>query len=360
MCITWWLSAWLANWAGNEGLCGQPLESCKSRHRRAYVWKVAISLIIAGLLLGFIIGGLILYRRRKRNSLDLDLTSSFSEHHQSKSAPTYQSQDQTPAGMQPVARSRSSRKAEQKLQLSFVSDYRERFNLQDLLRASAEVLGSGNFGSSYKANIMNGQALVVKRYKQMNSVGREEFNEHTRRLGRLKHPNLLPLVAYYYRKEEKLLVYDFVPNGSLASHLHGKRFSHLYLHLHYIDFCWSHWLVSNFRQGTRPGSTGEPGWTSSKVLPGDWNTFTPNSLTCSSPTVTSSLPTSSWTSTTSLSWMTMHCRLSPTPNTHGSWWWRSSRLSAASRRAGWTRRPMFGASGSWSSRHWRAGTLWAT
>ncbi|XAR74061.1 Non-specific serine/threonine protein kinase [Bertholletia excelsa] len=107
--------------------------------------------------------------------------------------------------------------------LSFVRDDRQRFDLQDLLRASAEVLGSGHFGSSYKAVFMDGQAVVVKRFKQMNNGGREEFHEHMRRLGRLSHSNLLPLVAYYYRKEEKLLVYDYVQNGSLASHLHGNQ-----------------------------------------------------------------------------------------------------------------------------------------
>ncbi|XP_075494454.1 pollen receptor-like kinase 4 [Primulina tabacum] len=107
--------------------------------------------------------------------------------------------------------------------LSFVRDDREKFDLQDLMRASAEVLGSGNFGASYKAVLVEGEALVVKRFKQMNTVAKEDFHEHMRRLGRLKHPNLLPLVAYLYRKEEKLLVFDYVYNGSLASHLHGKR-----------------------------------------------------------------------------------------------------------------------------------------
>lgn len=104
--------------------------------------------------------------------------------------------------------------------LSFVRDDRDRFDLHDLLRASAEILGSGNFGASYKALILN-DAVVVKRYKQMNNVGREEFHDHMRRLGKLTHQNLLPLVAYYYRREEKLLVSDFVENSSLASHLHG-------------------------------------------------------------------------------------------------------------------------------------------
>ncbi|KAK4413685.1 Pollen receptor-like kinase [Sesamum alatum] len=107
--------------------------------------------------------------------------------------------------------------------LSFVRDDRQKFDLQDLMRASAEVLGSGNFGASYKAVLVDGDALVVKRFKQMNNVAKEDFHEHMRRLGRLKHLNLLPLVAYLYRKEEKLLVFDYVNNGSLAKHLHGKH-----------------------------------------------------------------------------------------------------------------------------------------
>lgn len=119
-------------------------------------------------------------------------------------------------------------KADQSLKLSFVRDDRERFDMQDLLRASAEVLGSGCFGSSYKAALLSGPVMVVKRYKQMNNVGKEDFQEHMRRIGRLAHPNLLPLVAYYYKKEEKLLISDHVQKGSLAVHLHGKfLFKHI-------------------------------------------------------------------------------------------------------------------------------------
>ncbi|MED6130553.1 hypothetical protein PIB30_002148 [Stylosanthes scabra] len=106
---------------------------------------------------------------------------------------------------------------------NFVREDRVVFDLQYLLRASAEVLGSGSFGSTYKALVTSGQVVVVKRFKNMNKLGKQEFFEHMRRLGRLTHPNVLPLVAFYYGKEEKLLVYDFAQNGSLASHLHGKR-----------------------------------------------------------------------------------------------------------------------------------------
>ncbi|XWS11644.1 hypothetical protein CRYUN_Cryun37aG0016700 [Craigia yunnanensis] len=108
-------------------------------------------------------------------------------------------------------------------ELIILKDDIERFDLHDLLRASAEVLGSGNFGAPYKAVIMNNETVVVKRYKQMNDVGREDFHEHMRRLGRLNHQNLQPVVGYYYRKEEKLLVSKFMEDGSLASHLQANH-----------------------------------------------------------------------------------------------------------------------------------------
>jgi hypothetical protein len=114
-------------------------------------------------------------------------------------------------------------------ELNFVREDKGGFDLQELLRSSAEVLGSGSFGSTYKAMVLNGPIVVVKRFRQMNNVGKQEFFEHMKKLGSLNHPNLLPLVAFYYKKEEKFLVYDFGENGSLASHLHGMM-------QHYILF----------------------------------------------------------------------------------------------------------------------------
>ncbi|CAN6220501.1 unnamed protein product [Urochloa humidicola] len=127
----------------------------------------------------------------------------------------------------PGKRGGGGRRDEHHGKLVFVQEGRARFELEDLLRASAEVLGSGNFGASYKATLLDGPALVVKRFKEMNGVGREDFAEHMRRLGRLAHPNLLPLVAYLYKKEEKLLVTDYMPHGSLAHVLHGGARSSL-------------------------------------------------------------------------------------------------------------------------------------
>ncbi|AQK52149.1 Putative leucine-rich repeat receptor-like protein kinase family protein [Zea mays] len=94
------------------------------------------------------------------------------------------------------------------------------FNLEDLLRPSAEVLGKGSVGTSYKAVLEEGTTVVVKRLKDV-AVQRREFDAHMEALGRVEHQNVLPIRAYYFSKDEKLLVYDYLPNGSLSAMLHG-------------------------------------------------------------------------------------------------------------------------------------------
>ncbi|KAJ6433209.1 hypothetical protein OIU84_017004 [Salix udensis] len=219
----------LSSFSGNKGLCGPPLKGCNttdndghdSNSKKTPVLLIVIFAAAVGLLIGGIVAAfLFLHRRSQRQTSgsveappppipsNLKKKTGFKEENQSPSS----SPDH----------SVGSRKGEGP-KLSFVRDDRERFDLPDLLKASAEILGSGCFGSSYKAALSSGTMMVVKRFKQMNNVGREEFQEHMRRLGRLKHSNLLPLVAYYYRKEEKLLITDFVEKGSLAVHLHGHQ-----------------------------------------------------------------------------------------------------------------------------------------
>ncbi|XP_050228824.1 leucine-rich repeat receptor-like protein kinase PXC1 [Mercurialis annua] len=102
-------------------------------------------------------------------------------------------------------------------------DRRQQFQLEDLLRASAEMLGKGNLGSVYKAVLDDGCVVAVKRLKDANPCGRKEFEQYMDVIGKLKHQNIVRFRAYYYAKEEKLLVYDYLPNGSLHSLLHGNR-----------------------------------------------------------------------------------------------------------------------------------------
>ncbi|KAL6867407.1 hypothetical protein ACP4OV_015431 [Aristida adscensionis] len=98
------------------------------------------------------------------------------------------------------------------------------FDLEDLLRASAEVLGKGAFGTAYKAVMESGAAVAVKRLKDVD-LPEPEFRERIAAIGAVQHELVVPLRAYYFSKDEKLLVYDYMSMGSLSALLHGNRAS---------------------------------------------------------------------------------------------------------------------------------------
>ena len=111
---------------------------------------------------------------------------------------------------------------EQKNNLNFFQDSNLAFDLEDLLRASAEVLGKGTFGVSYKAALEDSTTVVVKRLNQV-TVGKREFEQQMELIGKIKHENVVSLRAYYYSKDEKLMVYDYYGQGSVSAMLHGKH-----------------------------------------------------------------------------------------------------------------------------------------
>ncbi|CAA0821365.1 Probable LRR receptor-like serine/threonine-protein kinase [Striga hermonthica] len=190
-----------SSFLGNIKLCGKPLGPCKENgsNKNKIACTTAAVAIVAFLLLA------ILFLRRKR-SKPLKYQKSL------------ESARRNGGGV-----ASAGRKSGEYGKLYFVRGDRERFSLDELLKAPAEILGSGSFGSSYKATLSGGRSYVVRRFRQMGNAGKDEFYGHMRRLGRLSHRNLVPVVGFYYRKEDKLLIADFVENGSLASHLHGKR-----------------------------------------------------------------------------------------------------------------------------------------
>jgi hypothetical protein len=103
------------------------------------------------------------------------------------------------------------------------------FDLEDLLRASAEVLGKGSVGTAYKAVLEDGTIVAVKRLKDV-VTPRRDFELQIALVGTLQHPNVVPLRAYYFSKEEKLLVYEYYSNGSLSAFLHGMYLlTHFYV-----------------------------------------------------------------------------------------------------------------------------------
>jgi hypothetical protein len=94
----------------------------------------------------------------------------------------------------------------------------EELRLETLLKASAEVLGKGVSGSTYKAVLEDGIVAAVKRLSALQFPGRSKaFDRHMRLVGRLRHRHVVSLRGYCSSNGERLLVYDYLPNGSLQS-----------------------------------------------------------------------------------------------------------------------------------------------
>ncbi|CAO2162820.1 unnamed protein product [Urochloa humidicola] len=98
--------------------------------------------------------------------------------------------------------------------------------LEELLRASAYVVGKSRGGIVYRVVPGRGPAVAVRRLSEPDDGGggwrrRRAFETEAAAIGRARHPNVARLRAYYYAPDEKLLIYDYLPNGSLHSALHG-------------------------------------------------------------------------------------------------------------------------------------------
>ncbi|KAK4715452.1 hypothetical protein R3W88_013790 [Solanum pinnatisectum] len=89
---------------------------------------------------------------------------------------------------------------------------------------SSRILGDGGFGTVYYGKLKDGREVAVKRLYEHNSKQMQQFVNEIEILTRLRHNNLVTLYGCTSRRSrELLLVYEYIPNGTLADHLHGDR-----------------------------------------------------------------------------------------------------------------------------------------
>ncbi|CAE6262629.1 unnamed protein product [Arabidopsis arenosa] len=101
------------------------------------------------------------------------------------------------------------------------------YTMEQLMRASAELLGRGSVGITYKAVLDNQLIVTVKRLDAAKTAvtSEEAFENHMEIVGGLRHTNLVPIRAYFQSNGERLIIYDYHPNGSLFNLIHGSRSS---------------------------------------------------------------------------------------------------------------------------------------
>lgn len=220
------------------GLCGGPLAACATsssdaKRNKLSRWAIVGIVVGAVLLILLVVALLALLRRRRR----APATSRPAANVNSATTPITVKVDTagrdaavTHSGSAPAAAALTGGGSKQLVFLGGAPD--RPYDLEALLRASAEVLSKGAHGTTYRATLDGGApVLAVKRLRDARLPERE-FRDVAAELGALRHQNLPSLRAYFFGWEEKLLVYDFVGAGSsIAALLHGPSSCLFCLHI---------------------------------------------------------------------------------------------------------------------------------
>ncbi|KAF2530809.1 hypothetical protein F2Q70_00032100 [Brassica cretica] len=151
------------DFAGNAGLCGKPLDACEGANSSRV--KVVVIAAVGGLVAAALVVGVFMFK-----------------------------------------------KSVSKMKLS------------DLMKATEEfkkdnIIGKGRTGTMYKGVLEDGTHLMVKRL-QDSQHSEKELDSEMKTLGSVKHRNLVPLLGYCIAKKERLLIYEYMPNGYLYDQLH--------------------------------------------------------------------------------------------------------------------------------------------
>ncbi|XP_028800906.1 G-type lectin S-receptor-like serine/threonine-protein kinase At4g27290 isoform X2 [Neltuma alba] len=94
------------------------------------------------------------------------------------------------------------------------------FDVATIVRAtndfsSDKKLGQGGFGPVYRGTLGDGQEIAVKRLSEASRQGSEEFKNEVIMCAKLQHRNLVKVLGCCIQREEKMLIYEYMPNKSL-------------------------------------------------------------------------------------------------------------------------------------------------
>ncbi|WCJ32063.1 Leucine-rich receptor-like protein kinase family protein [Euphorbia peplus] len=131
-----------------------------------------------------------------------------------------------------IIKARSLKKASDSRAWKLTAFQRLDFTVDDVLDCLKEdnIIGKGGAGIVYKGIMPNGHNVAVKRLPAMSRGSSHDhgFNAEIQTLGRIRHRHIVRLLGFCSNHETNLLVYEYMPNGSLGEVLHGKKGGHLH------------------------------------------------------------------------------------------------------------------------------------
>nr|XP_018483969.1 PREDICTED: probably inactive leucine-rich repeat receptor-like protein kinase At5g48380 [Raphanus sativus] len=189
-----------SDFAGNAGLCGKPLDQCKGpASSRA---KVIVIAAVGGLVAAALVVGVVLFFYFRRLAAIRKKLQDDPEDNR-------------------WARILKEQKG---VKVFMFKKSVSKMKLSDLMKATEEfkkdnMIGKGRTGTMYKGVLEDGTPLMVKRL-QDSQHSEKELDSEMKTLGSVKHRNLVPLLGYCIAKKERLLIYEYMPNGYLYDQLH--------------------------------------------------------------------------------------------------------------------------------------------
>ncbi|KAJ0027200.1 hypothetical protein Pint_35132 [Pistacia integerrima] len=120
-----------------------------------------------------------------------------------------------------LSRRRMSTKVSMKIDGVKGFKFKELASATDNFNRSTQV-GQGGYGKVYKGILSDNTVVAIKRAEEGSLQGQNEFLTEIKLLSRLHHRNLVSLLGYCDEEEEQMLVYEFMPNGTLRDWLSGK------------------------------------------------------------------------------------------------------------------------------------------
>ncbi|XP_059306591.1 G-type lectin S-receptor-like serine/threonine-protein kinase At4g27290 [Lycium ferocissimum] len=181
---------WMGNVAGSAG----------SKGKKAVILAVALPLLVALVLLGLVVG-LILYTRKRREDPMVTTTERLGGH---------------------------SNKNDSSNQIHHEDFELPLFDLFTITKATddfsfANKIGEGGFGQVYKGVLEGGQEVAVKRLSETSDQGFHEFKNEVNCIAKLQHRNLVKLLGCCIQGDEKMLVYEYMPNKSLELYIFDEE-----------------------------------------------------------------------------------------------------------------------------------------
>ncbi|XP_062090765.1 G-type lectin S-receptor-like serine/threonine-protein kinase CES101 [Humulus lupulus] len=179
-----------------------------SREGKKQIWWILWFIIAAITGVTVLLFGYLFYRRRRL----LRLLQQTGNSESSKDEAFLQLRSQAPS-INPLSGTDTLRRGRKG------QDY-ELFSFADIIAATdnfslANKLGEGGFGPVYKGKLPDGQEIAVKRLARHSGQGLEEFMNEITLIAELQHTNLVSLLGCCTHAEEKMLIYEYMPNKSL-------------------------------------------------------------------------------------------------------------------------------------------------